>query len=173
MASSDIIRKLDNFIMDNLIMKLRGYGILIEAILLFGLNIYILTYYNIYENIEDINLLFESSSISVTDIIAILTSLLLAIGFIYHVGFVAGLRNKNPTKGFGRGDSLTDTIIPHGAILLLAFFMPILMIFLSKLGLSGIGWYIEINILSTFAFGLFNELITQRLEARGQDREIR
>lgn len=165
----ELIRKLDSFIMDNIINNLKGYGILIEPILLSLLNYYILIpRYGIFEIIKNI-IFFKFSSISVTDIIAVLTSLLLAIGFIYHVGFVIGIRKIHPNKGFGGGNSYTDMIIPHGAIFLLAFFMPLL--FLSESGKSGLGWYIAINIFLIFVFGLVNEWIIQRFDARGIDRE--
>ncbi len=101
--------------------------------------------------------------LSATDIIAILTSLLSAIGFIYHMGYKTASRIRNPSGGFGYSDSLRDTIIPYGAIFSLAFFIPLLMVFSLKSGLFGIGLFILINIFLVFVLGFLNELIVQRL----------
>lgn len=172
MSIKELIGKLDNFIMNNLIMKIRGIGILVEAVILYLFNNYILIpSFNIYKNIEVVSSIFKISSISVTDMIAAITSLLMAIGFIYYIGYKTASRIRNPSGGFGSGDSLRETITPYGAILLLAFFMPLMMIILSKLELSGIGWYITWNIILVFVLGFGNEWIVQRLLARVISRE--
>lgn len=150
----------------------RGKGIFIEAIILFLINIFMVLGfgYIIYENIEDISLLFKISSISAIDIIAILTSLLLALGFIYYIGYIIARRKREPNAGFS-GGNLKEVIIPYGAILFLAIFLPILIVFLSNSGMSYIILYIVINIFLVLGFGYVNENITQRYEAKGLDRD--
>lgn len=167
-------KRFDELLMENRWAK--GIGIFIEAFVLLIINcLYLIINYFIFKNDvinhikNDILLLTSSYTISATGTIAILTSLLLAIGFIYHIGYFIAWRYKEPNAGFG-GGSLRDIIIPFGAIYILIIFLPILIGFLLNSERYDIMLYIVINILFIFGCGLINEWIIQQYEENGYNR---
>lgn len=176
-----------NSCVKKLINELKGFAIFIEAVILAVINKFL---FGDYESI--INFLFISrhSVISPTNILAILTILLLSIGFIYYIGYFIGYiysikkfrLNKEKIYGVG-GKSLREQILPHGALFLLAISIPPLMKYPSKYPLSqqlsdfqqfvlvyifgtsqqisDIRYFIILNFVLVFLFGLFNEIIIQ------------
>jgi hypothetical protein len=100
--------------------KMKGYGILIEAGFL-SLSNYIF----IGHHKSIINLIISRS---VTDIIAILTVLLLSLGFIYFIGYFFAARLRYSDKNLADGGTLKDNILPFGAIFLLAILFPLMWI---------------------------------------------
>ncbi len=143
----------------------RGYGIFIEAIVLYKINYYLTHNNDVINYIKNILKNVITSTVSATDIIAIFTSLFLSIGFIYYAGFITARRKNNPTLSFG--ENFRDIIIAFGAIFFSAIFLPLLS------DKPDINWYILINILFVFGCGYVNERITQQYEAMGLNRTQR
>jgi len=150
-----------------LLEKIKGKGIFIEAGFLLLVNI-LLLYFNFkdYESKKEyiISLISANSPI---DIFAILTSLILSLGFIYWLGYFIVARLQKFDESFGGSGPLREHIIPFGALFFLVFFLPLL-IFLSE----PIRNYIALNILLVFIFGFGNEYIMWKFNLRGKKAEI-
>jgi len=144
-----------NNVLMNFLKKLRGFAIFIEAGFLSFIN------YIIFGDHERI-INFFSSNI-VTDNIAILTILLLSLGFIYYIGYFLGAKLMKVDLKLKGGGSLSELILPYGAIFILAIFIFPLIIHFSKPELS----YFRIFIINTFGFvfifGFINEVFDQFL----------
>ena len=92
-------------------------GIFIEAGILLFIN------YTFFDNEKrNIISLITSRSASATDIVAILTLLVLSLGFIYWLGHFIVVRIWNFEASFGGGGPLNEHIIPFGALFFIVFF---------------------------------------------------
>lgn len=145
----------DNII--NFLVERKGLAIFFEAGFLFFIN------YFLFGNHESIINSIDSRYVkSATDISAILTVLLLSLGFIYYIGYFIAAKLWKVDINIG-GGPLSQLILPYGAIFLLAIFILPLMIYLSSSQFSDIRKFIIINFGFVFIVGFINEFIIQYL----------
>lgn len=143
----------------NFLNKIKGYGILIEAGFLSFIN------YTLFGDHKSIIDLIPRQD-SATEIIAILTVLLLSLGFIYYIGYHIAARFTNPDKMIIGGETLRDNILPYGAIFILVIFLTPLIIYLSSSQLSEIRLFVMINFGFVFFVGFINDYIVIKFKLR-------
>lgn len=132
--------------------KLRGYAVFIESFILFSIDYFILKkYFLISYSDNDLNTIIHS--FSKTDIITILTSSAIAIGFLYYIGYSIAARRK----GLILKHPLQYSITFNGSILFLGVFLSLL----SASGHLNIMLFILINIIFVVGFAFSNEVITE------------
>ena len=135
----------------NIVKVLEGFGIFIEALILLVWNIYL---FGEHKSIMD--LIISRKETHPTEILAILTILLLSLGFIYYMGYFLGAKLMKVDLKLKGGGSLSELILPYGAIFILAIFIYPLLKYLSSLQLV-------ITVVFVFLCGIINECITQLL----------
>lgn len=139
--------------------RIRGIGIFIEAGLLLLLNVFLLFFCG-YGSIKQ-NIISFISANPATNIFAILTSLVLALGYTYWLGYFIVVRKMDP-KAPIYGGPLSEHVITLGALFFIVLFLPLLMMFYSKPYIQ----YLSLNILLVFIFGFVNEYVVRILEKK-------
>ncbi len=145
---------------NDVIYKIEGYAIFIEAGILSFIN------FVLFGDHKSILYLIIPGAISATEILAILTILLLSIGFVYYIGYFIGARLSGIKIILSGGGSLSTHILPYGAIFILAIFIIPIMIFLSSPQFSDIRIFTIITFWFVFCAGLFNEYLVNKYNLR-------
>ncbi len=126
-----------------------GYGIYVESFILLIFNLFYLKFLG--TNLLEIEII---DNWPITDKIAILTSSVIAIGFLYHIGYLTARRHmftKQPPQYM---------VIFQGSLLFLGIFLPLLYFGLLDNN-QRIFWFILPNIAAVILCGFFNETIAQ------------
>ncbi|MFZ3166224.1 MAG: hypothetical protein WA130_01325 [Candidatus Methanoperedens sp.] len=140
----------------NILTKIKGYGIIIEAVFLSIINIHV---FGDHKSIID---LIISQHVSESGIFAILTVLLLSLSFIYYIGYYVVAIYYKENINIGGGGTLSQHILPYGGIFILAIFIYPLMIYLSSPQLSDIQKFIIITFGFVFLVGSLNEYLFKK-----------
>lgn len=144
---------------------LKNHGIIGEFIVLLFINYFYFFYIDKSNQDFWIHISSKINNLSVTDIIAFLTISIFAIGSVYFIGYTTASRINYHLLKNNLG--FRDQMIKSGVLFFSAFFLPLLIFFLSKLELSNIAFSLDsknivliflINIVLIFIFGYLNEI---------------
>lgn len=140
-----------------LIKSIRCNGLLRGLLILLIFDSINISYFIIFLDNPNI----EVSS-DIKDIIAILTSSIISIGFLYYIGYIIALRLKENPYVAKPNQSLQYFITFNGSMLFLSIFLPFLGLYLIDLGQLYIRVYILIliNIASVVGIAFLNTWIT-------------
>lgn len=142
---------------------LKNHGMICEFIFLLFVNCFYFFYINKSNQDFWIYISSKINTISATDIIAFLTISIFAIGSVYFIGYTTASRINYHLLKNNLG--FRDQMIKSGVLFFSAFFLPLLIVFLSKLELSNtfsldlknIALFFVINIVLVCIFGYLNE----------------
>jgi hypothetical protein len=130
---------------------LNGYGVLFE----FAVFVVINNYYLI-PNFFPIDSLKDTiKSLTITEIITILTASVIAIGFLYYLGYISAAKITHQNVPH----PLQYIVSFHGSLFFLGVFLPVLIAVSSAFEQSNILGFILINIIVVMGVGFFNEIL--------------